>query len=175
MATQEDNAKTNNNQENSENKEESNKKLISLDNADFSNKSQTLNSPRSLEACLHLGVMPSELYQLSMEDFKLKYPEVRTLNQELLKFRYDEDEKYRKDTIEEVKKERKKIIENEKKKKEAQNKKKQNEEKSKNEQSDKSTKDNKNDKNADDMDTKLEKLIEAEKKNIEKIKKKQKQ
>ena len=54
--------KTYNDQENSQTKEDKKKKIISLDDADFSNKAQVLNSPRSLQACLHLGIEPIELY-----------------------------------------------------------------------------------------------------------------
>lgn len=67
---QEGNVKTYNDEESKEEPEENEKKLISVDNANFSKKSQLLNSPRSLEACLHLGVDPTELYQLNMNEFK---------------------------------------------------------------------------------------------------------
>ena len=112
-----------NNQENNETPEENTKKLISLDNANFSKKSQTINSPRSLEACLNLGIEPSELYKLNTEEFKKKYPEVKQLSQELFQYRYEAEEKFRNETIEAVKKEREKIIENENKKKEDEKKK----------------------------------------------------
>ena len=99
----EEKTKEYNDQDNGETPEENTKKLISLENADFSNRSQLLNSPRSIEACLLIGIEPSELYKLSMDDFKKKYPEVKRLSQDLLKYRYEAEEKFRNDTIEEVK------------------------------------------------------------------------
>ena len=66
--------------ENNETPEQETKNLISLDNCDFSNKSNRINSPRSLKACLSLGIEFSELYQLSMNEFKNKYPEVKKLD-----------------------------------------------------------------------------------------------
>ena len=105
-----------NDQENNNTLQENSKKLISLDNADFSNKSQIINSPRSLEACFHLGIEPLELYKLSANDFKKKYPEVKQLSQDLFEYRYDCEEQFRNETIEKVKKERKAIIEQENRK-----------------------------------------------------------
>ena len=78
---------------------------------DFTNKSQTINSPRSIEACNLAGVEPSELFQLSLEEYKKKFPEVIGLSEKLLKYRYDAEEKFRNETVEQVKQMRKKIIE----------------------------------------------------------------
>ena len=89
--------------------------LISLDNCDFSNKSNIINSPRSIKACLCLGIELTELYKLNMDEFKKKYPEVKKLDEELLKLRYDAEEKFRESTVEQAKKERQKIIEEEEK------------------------------------------------------------
>ena len=61
-----------------------------------------INSPRSLEACNLLGVQPSELYQITLEQFKKKYPDAIGLSPEILQYRYDEEEKFRQKTIEEV-------------------------------------------------------------------------
>ena len=47
-----------------------------MENADFTNKSNMINSPRSLKACKELGVIPNELYQISLEDgdiFPIEY------------------------------------------------------------------------------------------------------
>ena len=105
------------------------KKYITIDNADFTKKSKLINSPRTLEACLHLGVEPKELYKLNVNEFKKKYPEVKKLDKELFQLRYDAEEKFRNDTIEQVKKERQEIIESENKKKEEEENKKKEEEK----------------------------------------------
>ena len=96
--------------------EENSQKLISVDNANFKNKRSLINSPRSLQACFKLGIDPSELYQITMEEFKNLNPDVRHLPQDMIQFRYDAEEKYRNDSIEQVKEERKKIIEEEKSK-----------------------------------------------------------
>ena len=118
METEENKTKAYNDEENEETPEDNSKKVISLDNADFSNKSQIINSPRSLEACLRVGVDPSELYKLNMDEFKKKYPDVKKLSQELLKYRYEAEEKFREETVKQVVAERNKIIEEENKKNE---------------------------------------------------------
>ena len=58
-----------------------------------------INSPRSLEACKRIGVDPIELYQLSHDEFKKKYPEIVDLNEKIFKYRYDAEEKIRKETV----------------------------------------------------------------------------
>lgn len=82
--------------------------MISVENANFSNKKSIINSPRSLQACFKLGIDPSELYQLTFEEFKLINPDVRHITQDLAKFRYDAEEKYRNESINQVKEERQK-------------------------------------------------------------------
>jgi hypothetical protein len=118
MEAENNNTKEYNDQENNETEEKKPKKLISIENVDLSNKSQIINSPRSLEACLRVGIEPSELYKLNMDEFKKKYPDVKELSEDLLKYRYDAEEKFRRETLEQVKQERIEIIENEKQKKE---------------------------------------------------------
>ena len=145
--------------ENNETPNSNENNLISLENYDFSNKSKLINSPRSLNACLRLGIEISELYKISMDDFKQKYPDVRYLDKELLELRYKGENDFRKKTAEQAKEERNKIIEEEKNKK--------NEEKD----GDK----NNEEQNKDEDTIKWEKLIEKEKKGIEKIKKRQRQ
>ena len=157
MEEDENKEKEYNDQENEETPEENPQKIISMDNADFTKKSQTLNSPRSLEACLHLGIEPSELYKLNKEEFKKKYPEVKKLDQDLFDYRYEAEENFRNKTIEDVKKERDRIIEEENKNKENQD----------------SNQNKKNEKI--ESEQRWDKIIENEKKSIEKIKKKQRQ
>ena len=103
--------------ENNETPNSNENNLISLENYDFSNKSKLINSPRSLNACLRLGIEISELYKISMDDFKQKYPDVRYLDKELLELRYKGENDFRKKTAEQAKEERNKIIEEEKNKK----------------------------------------------------------
>ena len=85
--------------------------LISLEDVDFSSKSKMINSPRSLEACNRVGIQPSELYQISQEDFKKKYPDLIGMSDKLIQYRYEAEEKFRKETVNQVIEERKKIIE----------------------------------------------------------------
>ena len=77
-----------------------------------------INSPRSLQACAQLGVEPSELYQLTIEKFKEKYPELINSNEKLIQIRYEAEEKFREETIKQVKEARNKIIEQSEKKNE---------------------------------------------------------
>ena len=47
-----------------------------------------INSPRSLQACEQLGIDPSELYQLTLDKFKVKYPELINSNEKLIQLRF---------------------------------------------------------------------------------------
>ena len=84
-----------------------------MDNADFTDKNTVINSPRSIKACLRLGIEMSELIQLDIEDFKKKHPDVRSLEPDMLKFRYNAAEKFRIQSINALKKEREKIMDEE--------------------------------------------------------------
>ena len=75
----------------------------SLDSIDFNSKSQILNSPRSLLACKKLGINPSELYYISLEDYKNKNLENKNLPKDILDIKYEEFENYRNKSIEQVK------------------------------------------------------------------------
>ena len=121
-----------------------------------------INSPRSLEACHRIGVQPSELYQLSEEQFKKKYPDLLSLSQKLIQYRYDAEEKFRKETVEQAKQERKKIIEEKNKEKD-------------DSKTNKDASESNNNRKIDDTDKKWEKIIENEKKAIEKVKQRQRQ
>ena len=105
------NIQNENNNDSKENTDHnSKKKLISVLNADFTDKNTVLNSPRSLEACLRLGIEVSELIQTSMEEFKNRNPEIRNFEQKIIQLRYNAMEKFRLNSIEAVKKERQNII-----------------------------------------------------------------
>ena len=82
----------------------------SLDSIDFNSKSQILNSPRSLLACKKLGINPSELYYISLEDYKNKNSENKNLPKDILDMKYEEFENFRNKSIEQVKEEINKII-----------------------------------------------------------------
>ena len=87
-------------------------KIISVENADFTNKNKMINSPRSIRACKELGILPSELYKISLEEYKKKNPDSFSLNPKILQFRYDGQEKFRNESIALVKKRREGIINN---------------------------------------------------------------
>ena len=52
-------------------KEEENKKKITLENCDFSLKTERINSPHSLKALSLLGINEEVLYKLSFENLKM--------------------------------------------------------------------------------------------------------
>ena len=75
-----------------------------------------INSPRSLKACKELGILPIELYKLSLDEYKNKNKTSFTLEQKMLKMRYDGYDRFRKDSIILVKKRREALIDKEKNK-----------------------------------------------------------
>ena len=72
-----------------------------------------INSPRSLKACKELGILPTELYKISIEEYKSQNPTSFTLEPKMLQFRYEGYEKFRKDSISLVKKRREILIKKE--------------------------------------------------------------
>ena len=76
-----------------------------------------MDSPRSLEACRQLGILPEELYYQDFDAYIRMNPEVVGLPKEIQKIRFENIDKYRKETIEMVKNQRELII-NDKDKKE---------------------------------------------------------
>ena len=87
--------------------------MITVENADFSNKNNMINSPRSLKACKELGILPIELYKISIEEYRSQNPNSITLEPKMLQFRYEGYEKFRKDSITLVKKRREILIKKE--------------------------------------------------------------
>ena len=69
-----------------------------------------INSPRSLRACKELGILPNELYQITIEEYRSQNPTSFTLDQKMLQLRYDGYEKFRNDSITLVKKRREVLI-----------------------------------------------------------------
>lgn len=72
-----------------------------------------INSPRSLKACKELGILPIELYKISIEEYRSQNPNSITLEPKMLQFRYEGYEKFRKDSITLVKKRREILIKKE--------------------------------------------------------------
>ena len=89
---------------------EDNLNFITVENADFSNQKNMINSPRSLQACKELGILPKELYKISIEEFKSQNPTLFNLEEKLLQFRFEGYEKFRNESIELVRKKREEII-----------------------------------------------------------------
>ena len=69
-----------------------------------------MNSPRSLEACRQLGIIPNELYFQDFETYVKMNPEVIALPKEIQKIRFENIDNYRKETIQMVIDQREKII-----------------------------------------------------------------
>ena len=73
-----------------------------------------MNSPRSLEACRQLGILPEELFFQDFETYIKLNPEVIGLPKDIQKIRFDNIDNYRKETINMVKEQRMLIINKEK-------------------------------------------------------------
>ena len=123
-----------------------------------------MNSPRSLEACRQLGILPEELYFQDFETYIKLNPEVIGLPKDIQKIRFENIDKYRKETIRMVKEQRELIIN-----------------KGKNEDNyETSDKMNINENNIIEnktvynLDEQLNNIIDKEKKNLEKLKRRQK-
>ena len=141
-----------------------------------------MDSPRSLEACRQLGIIPSELYFQDFETFVKLNPEIIGLPKEIQKMRFENIDNYRKETIQMVIDQREKIINN-LKYPETQENTKINSNASVNNTNiyDNNTVGNENSGNLDEkqipifnLDEQLNSIIEKEKKNLEKLKRRQK-
>ena len=71
-----------------------------------------MNSPRSLEACRQLGIIPNELYFQDFETYIKLNPEVIALPKDFQKMRFENIDNYRRETIKMVIEQREKIINN---------------------------------------------------------------
>lgn len=69
--------------------------LINLNNCDFYNFKEKLDSPRSLEACYSLGIDVKDLYYKDLYKFKLDNPDILTLSKESQILRWEHHEKRR--------------------------------------------------------------------------------
>ena len=88
--------------------------MYSINNVDLSNSShQLINSPRTIKACQNLGIEQEELYQITIDEFLSKNPELNNISSDLLKYHYEGKEKLRKDLVKIVKEERTRIIKEE--------------------------------------------------------------
>jgi len=83
---------------------------LSVENVDFEKQRKEIDSPRSLQACEDLGILPEELFHKTFEEFIKEHPDIINLSQEVLKIRYNNIEEYRNKLIDQVKKKRQDII-----------------------------------------------------------------
>ena len=83
---------------------------MSVENIDFEKQRKEIDSPRSLQACEDLGILPEELFHKTFEEFIKEHPDIINLSQEVLKIRYNNIEEYRNKVIDQVKKRRQDII-----------------------------------------------------------------
>lgn len=128
-----------------------------------------MNSPRSLEACRQLGILPEELYFQDFDTYIKLNPEVIGLPKDIQRIRFENIDKYRKETIKMVKDQRDLIINNRKEKEKEQN--------NNNETSDKMNINENNiieNKTIYNLDEQLNNIMDKEKKNLEKLKRRQK-
>jgi len=78
---------------------------INIENFEVGEARHAINSPRTMEACLRVGVDPAELYARKRGDFASK-----DLNKDMVKIKYQSFEKKRQEKIMDVKNERNAII-----------------------------------------------------------------
>ena len=138
-----------------------------------------MNSPRSLEACRNLGILPESLYYIDFDTYIENNPDLIRYNKDIQQKRFKNINKYREDTIEKVKKEREKIIkEAERVKRELEKEKERQEKYGQDKSSPEKDKDEKKKGGKQTQILNLEKMLtdmkKKEEKDIEKIKKKQK-
>lgn len=131
--------------------------FLNLDSIDFTNFQHKITSPRSLKACKKIGIETKDLYYIDLDGFRNSSFELKNLDPEFLRMRYNHAEMVRKRLIDEARAERHRIIEEEKNKKMNQS----------------QTNPDLN-KTSTSQDKMFSTAIEIEKKQIEKIKYKQK-
>ena len=83
---------------------------MSVENIDFEKQRKEIDSPRSLQACEDLGILPEELFQIKFEDFIKNSTDMITLSKDAINIRYNNIEIYRNKLIEKKKKKRQDII-----------------------------------------------------------------
>ena len=86
---------------------------INLENCDFTNIKELLNSPRSIESCYRHGIQIKDLYYKDFLRFKLDNPGMNAINKESQLIRWKHIEMRRNEYIELLKQERDKLIQEE--------------------------------------------------------------
>ena len=69
-----------------------------------------LNSPRSLEVCKTNGIQPYELYYIDYKEYLSKHPEISSLPDDIKRYRFNLLERLRLKTIKMIKEKRKELI-----------------------------------------------------------------
>lgn len=83
---------------------------LNVEQVDFTNPRQKLNSPRSIEACKRLGIKIKDLYYQDFSTFKHQNPGIINLSKEIQNLRWQHLEENRQNFIQMVKIEREKLI-----------------------------------------------------------------
>lgn len=86
-------------------------KYISIEDIDYNDKKIKITSPRSLKAMNNLGIKNSDLEYLTFEEYLNKHPELIADDKKMRKYKYDQIEIIRKNTIDQVREARRQIIE----------------------------------------------------------------
>ena len=84
--------------------------MYNIEDIDLTTRRQKLNSPRSIEACRRLGIIPKELYYIDRIQFKSENPSIISLPKEAQLLRWEHLEDTRLSHIDMIKNERDKII-----------------------------------------------------------------
>ena len=84
--------------------------MITIENCDFMDKEEKLNSPRTLKACRTNGVIPEELYHIDYKQYLSVHPEISSLPEEIKRYRFNLLEKLRLKKIKLVKDKRSELI-----------------------------------------------------------------
>ena len=102
---------SNNNLINKISEEFENNKYISIEDIDYYEKKVKITSPRSLKAMNNLGIKNSDLDYLTFEEFLNENPGLIADDKKMRKYKYDQIEIIRKNTIDQVREARRQIIE----------------------------------------------------------------
>ena len=86
------------------------KEAKNLSNIDFNNRKIRLETPKSKQALLELGLIESDLFKLDIKEYLAMNPQLKTESKENQEKRYNHYEEKRKEAIEEAIKKREEII-----------------------------------------------------------------
>ena len=93
------------------NSRNANNNTNTLETVDFKNKKIRINSPKSKQALLSLGLSENELYEISMKEYIENHPELKKASSEVQEKRYNHYEQRRIRSINEAKEMRQQLYE----------------------------------------------------------------